>query len=103
MVMGEKATELIASRAPHWAALIIIVIAFLIYMERQAGKSDRIADQRIETCHRMQEDSMRIMAALNQTITDSGIEDARLHKSIEDMLRELRLHIGEHAAVRGGQ
>ena len=94
--MTKKSMEAISKNAPHWAALIIIVLAFLIYMERQSDKGDLLADQRIATCHRVQEDTVTILRSLNSSILEARVEDAKLHKSIEDMLDAMRSHMSAH-------
>lgn len=92
MSAEEKSIESIATRAPHWAALVLIVGGFLYFMDRQQATADLVADQRIETCHAAQERATAVLDRLDQTLTKAATEDALLRASIIDFQRTLDRH-----------
>ena len=90
---GKDAVKLasdLAHTAPHWFALLMVVGAFLIYLERHdqsvsrmSASKDILAVQRIEQCHRVQERGYDSMERLNATM-DLQVQTFRdLSKVIE--------------------
>jgi HD-GYP domain-containing protein (c-di-GMP phosphodiesterase class II) len=84
------ATSEVASKAPHWAALILVVVAFLFYMDRSARTQELLAEQRIETCHDVQEAANDVLAQLTAVLQKAASEDALMRaqmRSLEDTMQ----------------
>ena len=80
----------LAHTAPHWFALLMVVGAFLLYLERHdkayaemSASKDTLAVQRIAQCHSVQERGYESMDRLNATL-DLQVQTFRdLSKVIE--------------------
>jgi len=84
--------------APQWAANIVIVFAFLAYMHMQATRGDTVAEQRIKTCHDIQERGVETMDRLAATLSDyhhdcRNMTEAfeRLERALQDQTRALEV------------
>jgi len=56
--------------APQWAANIVIVFAFLGYMHSQDTREDKVAEQRIATCHAVQDRGVDVMDRLSVVMAE---------------------------------
>lgn len=72
---AEKTVSTLAQQAPHWVCLLIVVGGFLYYLDRidersatKAQKTDLVAVQRIESCHSIQDQSIKVMGELSATL-----------------------------------
>lgn len=70
-----KVMATMATTAPHWLALLLVVSAFLVYLERHdqayaraAESGDIVAVQRIAQCHSVQERGWKAMDRLSETL-----------------------------------
>ena len=104
-----KAAEKLATNAPHWVVLLITVGAFLFYLERQdmremerLTRTDLVAEQRIESCHDVQERSIQVMSNLTEAIGkhDATIND--LKEEVERIGRALDRGVGLLPKFDGG-
>jgi hypothetical protein len=89
-----KLASNLATTAPHWVFLLLLVGSFLFYMERSEqrqmemeGRADLVATQRIEQCHDVQERSIHVM--------DDLVKAMASHTSTVDELRDEVRRIGE--------
>jgi hypothetical protein len=82
----------VSSKAPHWAALIIVVSLFLVYMERNAMHAELLAEQRIETCHSVQEASNIVLTRLAEVLSEAAAEDALMRSQMNSLELTLIRH-----------
>jgi predicted membrane chloride channel (bestrophin family) len=85
-----NATSEVASKAPHWAALILVVVSFLFYMDRSTKTQELLAEQRIETCHDVQEAANDVLGRLTDVLQKAASEDALMRaqmRSLEDTMQ----------------
>ena len=75
--------------APQWAANIVIVMAFLGYMHIRDGRGDKVAEQRIATCHEVQERGVAVMDRLATVMSDYHHDCASMRESFDRLERAL--------------
>lgn len=83
---GVKVTRDLANQAPGLLVAGLIVIFFLVFLDRQAAHNDRVADLRIEQCHDVQRESMKVMTSLNQSLLTQS-------KAFYDMTATMERHM----------
>ena len=76
--------------APHWAALIVVVITFIVYLDRHETREqtrmdqmDKIADIRIKQCHDIQVESTEAMKRLTETLHKQTLTFEKMTAAIE--------------------
>ena len=82
----------IASKSPHWAALLAVVGGFLFYMDRGSAQADIVAKQRIESCHAIQVESTEMLEVLNKTLIDMQVSNALLIAEWGEMRHDIEQH-----------
>ena len=80
----------LATTAPHWFAVLIIVSSFLLYLHNHnqmisahAERMEIVADQRIEHCHDVQAKGHEVMDRLTQALEDQRDEFQRLRANLD--------------------
>jgi hypothetical protein len=76
--------------APQWAANIVIVFAFLGYMHLQSSRGDTVADQRIKTCHDVQERGVDVMDRLTSVLVEYQHDCRNMTEAFERLERALQ-------------
>lgn len=76
--------------APQWATLVIVVVAFTVYLDRHEGREierekrlEKLADIRIEQCHAVQEEANRVMLELTHVLQEQTRTFDRMTIAIE--------------------
>jgi uncharacterized protein HemX len=95
-----KSATTLATTAPHWVCLILVVGGFLWYLDRKdqidsnnQDRSDLVAIQRIDNCHSVQERSIVVMEDLTTII-------ARQDQTFQSLTELIRSHlIRDHGIV----
>lgn len=80
-----KVTRDLASQAPGLTVAGLIVVFFLVFLDRQQSQGNLLAEMRIEQCHDVQRESMRVM----QTLTESLAVQS---KAFYDLIHTMELH-----------
>ena len=83
---GVRAARDLANQAPGLLVAGLIVIFFLVFLDRQNAQANRVADLRIEQCHGIQRESMKVMSSLNQSLLTQS-------KAFYDMTATMERHM----------
>jgi len=87
-----RATETVSSKAPHWIALLLVILSFLIYMDRAQDTNNRLADHRIATCHAVQNSTNIVLSELSKTLTEASTENALMRAEIQTFRATIERH-----------
>jgi hypothetical protein len=91
--------QTIAKNAPHWAALLLLVLAFLLYMDRKDTQNDLVAEQRIESCHSIQRQTTDVLRELVKATKDAATADAMLNQQMSNHRDDLEAHANSLTAL----
>jgi len=76
----------VAKAAPHWAAMVIVVIACFVYLERKdARDADRGAMEH-EKCHRVQQEIADVLKENTEAVREHSQTEAILSTRIEALI-----------------
>jgi len=77
----------LTKQAPTMVVFLLLVGLFLYYQEREKARGDLIARNRVEVCHRVQEDSIEAIKKLTEAMQLQAIAfnelSVRLEKVVE--------------------
>lgn len=87
---AQKTADGLVKAAPHWVALIVLVVVFLIYMDRTHDVAKQVADQRIKVCHDVQSQSTKVLDSLVARLEQFSTEYALLREAMRDNAEEIK-------------
>ncbi len=79
----------IAHKAPHWAALLLLVGLFLFYMDHSTDASIRLSDQRMAYCQSIQGETTQVIKELNSTLKQLEITNAFVIRELSELRKEV--------------
>lgn len=79
----------IAHKAPHWAALLLLVGLFLFYMDHSAESNLRLADQRMAYCQSVQAETTQVIKELNVTLKNLEITNAFVIRELSELRKDV--------------
>lgn len=91
----DQSVSNIAKQAPHWAALLLVVMAFLFYLDRQEQHADLVAEQRIRTCHAVQDRATTVLTQLSDHLAASAVAEAESRAALQHIELELSKQTGK--------
>jgi len=80
--VGEQLIKFGKHHAPLWAANIVLVVSFLVYMHFGERRNEMVAEQRIITCHAVQDRANDAIDRLANVLPEYQVECQSLAAAI---------------------